>query len=212
VNQPSKQLVLVQLPRTARASLATAFRSVGVDVHLPAPHEVAAVLQQVSAPAVAVLRHPVDRLQSWFNLRLRSGRPHRPQVWSDGEAALFSVLRTFDDLGHAVTHADEWMRSVGDRAVLEWSHGYQSLLQVLPDPSDDRVAIIDGFHDLPAAVASIAALIGCAVPALPDDAAIIDATPASLRGVPDELALMGLRIRYAEEIAHYRALLATARS
>jgi len=212
VNRPSRELVLVQLPRTARASLAAAFESVGVTVHLPAPQAAAGVLQQVSAPAVAVLRHPIDRLQSLFNLRLRSGRPHRPVGWTDGEAALFSVLRNFDDLGHAVTSTDEWLRSVGDRAVLEWSRGYGSLLDVLPNPADDRVAIIGGFDDLPAAVRSIAALIGCDVPALPDDAATVDATPASLRAAPDALALMGLRIRFAEEIAHYEALLRSARA
>lgn len=202
-------LVLVQLPRTARGALAAAFESVGVRVHLvdrcgtdelPSP----ATGHAVSA---AVLREPVERLQSWFHSRLRAGRPFRPAMWTDWEAAFFTALPSFDRFGEAMCSADEFLRSAAERGLSMWQHTAGTLTAAYGADQRPPVEIAGTMTDLPAAVERLSVMLGCAVPLLPTDASLIDATPPTLPRQRSPLAELGLRARLAEEIDRYEQLI-----
>lgn len=203
------ELVLVQLPRTARGALVAAFESVGVRVHLvdhlgevtpegPLPHD---------AVRAAVLRHPIDRLQSWFHLRLRAGRPYRPTLWTDWEAAFFTALPSFDRFGEAFCSVDEFLRSAAERGFTMWGHSAGSLAATYGPRQPPDIEIAGSLDDLPAAVERLASMVGCAVPLLLTDPSVIDATPPSLPSGRSALAELGLRARLAEELDHYGQLL-----
>ncbi|MDP2293308.1 MAG: hypothetical protein Q8M22_19160 [Actinomycetota bacterium] len=199
-------LVLLQLPRTARASLVTAFAGVGVTVHLPQFGRRATELP-AGAPVATVLRHPIDRLQSHFHLRVRAGRPHHPEMWTDWEAAFFTAIHTFDAWGEAIISTNEFLRSAADRGLLLWHSHERTLLELLDQPAHRDAFVAGSVDDLPAAVERLAALVQCDVPELSTDPAVIDATPPTLPRERSELAEMGFRIRLADEIERYETLL-----
>lgn len=201
-------LVLLQLPRTARASLVTAFAGVGVTVHLPRFDRRGVAELPADAPVAAVLRHPIDRLQSHFHLRLRAGRPHHPEMWTDWEAAFFAAIHTFDAWGEAIISTNEFLRSAADRGLLLWHSHQRTLIELLDQPAHRHAIIAGSVDDLPAAVQRLAELAQCPVPELPTDEAIVDPTPPTLPKERSELAEMGFRIRLADEIERYEALLA----
>lgn len=201
-------LLLLQLPRTATASLVHAFAGVGIKAEVPQHLGQVRQAQRADVPIATVVRDPIDRYQSWFNTRLRSGRPHHPQIWNDREAAVFSVLRSANALGEALISEDPWLRSVGDRALVMWFNHYSPITQLAEIVEETGATVAGDMSDLPAAVARIAKLVGCAIPALPTDEAIIDATPESLRAPLSPLASAGFRTRLDEERAAYEELLA----
>lgn len=200
-------LVLLQLPRTARASLVTSFAGVGVTVHLPqfGRHGIAEL--PADSPVATVLRHPIDRLQSHFHLRLRAGRPHHPEMWTDWEAAFFTAIHSFDAWGEATISTNEFLRSAADRGLLLWHSSQRTLIELLDRPAHRDAFIAGSVDDLPAAVERLAALMHCDLPALSGDPVVIDATPATLPTERSELAEMGFRIRLADEIERYERLL-----
>jgi len=200
-------LVLVQLPRTARASLCAAFATVGVTVHLADRGDQRPVAAGPSAPVATVLRHPVHRLQSCFHQRVRAGRPHRERGWSDSEAAFFAAIRSFDQWGEAICSTDEFYRSAADRGLLLWDDQFGSLATVATGVATGAVIVAGSFDDLPAAAQRLAALIGSDTPTLPTDPAVVDTTPASLPRAISPLAALGMRMRLADEIERYEQLL-----
>jgi hypothetical protein len=199
-------VVLLQPARTARGSIVAAFATVGVELDVLRRLKRVQRAVREDLRVVTVLREPVDRLQSYFNLRLRSGRPHHPLVWTDNEAAVFSVLRTFDMWGEAFVSDDPWLRSVAERAMSVFSADCGSLAELETLVQDSGSVVVGDVADLPAAVARLAALLECDVPALPDDPAVIDATPESMRTPVSELAMTGFRSRLGDELAAYDAL------
>lgn len=200
------RILFAQLPRTARGSLCTAFQSVGVEVALTDSDEVARSEAAKGTRVVSVLRHPVDRLQSYFNFRLRAGRPHQPELWSATEAALFSVLHTYDDFCQALLSTDELRRSIAECLLYEFGRQHKDLGHVFGDPSTSPIHVAGTFDDLSAAVEAIATLAGCRTPTLTTDPSVIDATPPSLRSALSPVAQMGMRVHMAEEIALYDML------
>ena len=206
-------LVLVQLPRTARSSLAAAFESVGVRVYLvdhcgtddlPSPTTGHAVI-------AAVLRDPVDRLQSWFHSRLRAGRPFRPAMWTDWEAAFFTAIPSFDRFGEAMCATDEFLRSAAERGLSMWQDTAGTLTGAYGIAKRPAVEVAGTVADLPAAVERLSAMLGCATPLLQTDASLIDATPPTLPRQRSPLAEFGLRARLADEIERYEQLLGFVR-
>jgi len=205
----TRALALVHLPRSASNSVSAAFSTVGVDVRLVyTPDEVAQAAHE-GALVRAILRHPVDRLESYFNLRLRSGRPHRPDVWSDREASSFAVIPSFAALCDGLGGDDVWLQSVAERMLLTLSSGYRNLFDLHRQCPASVLRVAGTFEMLPASVASIAADLGCEAPTLPDDPSIIDATPATLRSVPSTAGLAAISQAMRAEISVYLDLLAT---
>ena len=159
-----------------------------------------------------MLRRPIDRLQSWFHSRLRAGRPFRPAMWSDWEATFFAVLPSFDLFGEAICSTDEFLRSASERGLRMWQHSAGSLAATYGPDQRRPVEIAGSLSDLPAAVERLSAMLGCAVPLLPTDARLIDATPPTLPRRRSALAEMGFRARLAEELEHYEWLLGARRT
>ena len=88
-----------------------------------------------------------------------------------------------------------------------WQQAAGSLAATYGTRQRPPVAIAGSLDDLPAAVERLSAMLGCAVPLLPTDPAVLDATPPTLPRGRTALAELGLRARLAEEIEHYEQLL-----
>ncbi len=200
-------LALLQLPRTAQASIVAAFATVGVEVTIVDNTKQVTRAERKATPLAMVLRDPIDRLESHFNSRLRSGRPYHQEIWSDWEAGLFTVLPTFNAWGEAILSKNEFLRSAADRAYVYWMRHFPNLEELVSKRWTAGAKVAGDVADLPAAVRNLAGIIGCDVPALPDDPAIIDPTPESLRAERTSLAEMGLRNQFAKEIEIYERLL-----
>ena len=202
-------LALVHLPRSASQSVHAAFTQCGIEVRLVrTPDEVINAAHD-GALVRAILRHPVDRLESYFNLRLRSGRPLQPKTWSDREASSFAVIRSFAALCDALVGDDVWLQSVAERMLVTLSKGHGNLLDLHRQCPASVLRVAGTFDALPAAVESIAADLGCAAPTLSDDPAVIDATPPSLRSTPSEAGRAAIRQVMRAEIFVYQDLLVT---
>ena len=200
-------LALLQLPRTAQASIIAAFATVGVEVRIVDNSKQVTRAERHALPVAMVLRDPISRIKSHFNSRLRSGRPYHQEIWTDWEAGLFTVLPTFNAWGEAIVSQNEFLRSAADRAYVYWMRHFPSLETIVSNRWTAGATIAGDVADLPTAVRRLAAFVGCDVPQLPDDPAIIDPTPDSLRAELTELAALGFRNQFAKEIELYERLL-----
>jgi hypothetical protein len=106
-------------------------------------HEVTLAHVPVGERFMFVIRDPISRFVSAFNGRLREDRPRYHYPWNDAERAAFSVFKTPDELGAALSARDrrrrrqarDAMRGIGhvNSSYTYWLGDEQAFRSRLPD-------------------------------------------------------------------------------
>jgi hypothetical protein len=132
-----------------------------------------------------VVRDPLERYVSAFNYRLREGRPHQYDPWSDAERIAFEAFQTPDALGAALSSGDADTRARARAAMIAIRHVRDSYwrwfdsLEYLGRRHDDLLLAV-WLPDLTATVPQLLTLLG-----LPETLAVPQ-SEASANRSPDE--------------------------
>ncbi|GFE49678.1 hypothetical protein So717_14310 [Roseobacter cerasinus] len=83
-------------------------------------------------------RDPVERFVSGFNARLRQGRPRHNVNWTTAEAVAFSLFRTPDALGEALSAQDDYLKSAARFSMASICHLKHDYVHYLHSPDAVR--------------------------------------------------------------------------
>jgi len=147
------------------------------------------------------LRDPITRFVSGFYSRQRQGQPRYFSPWSSAEAAAFSVFRTANELGEALSSENDVPRASAQMAMRAIEHVRDSYWRWLGNPEilgrrSGDIFFIGQQENLADDAKALAKLLGVAALDLPDDDVRAHRNPANVDKTLSPEALANLQRWY----------------
>jgi len=154
-----------------------------------------------------VVRDPLERFVSAFNYRLREGRPHQYDPWTDAERVAFAAFQSPDALGAALSSGEAETRARAMAAMIAIRHVRDSYwrwfdnLEYLERRRDDLLLAV-WLPDLTATVPQLLSMLGLpAQIAAPQSEASANRSPEDAPRALGDTATANLRQWYGADDA-----------